>query len=77
MKISKRERDEAANYCSAVACWMTQYTSPFDPACDGYFSKKAVKLGDLAREYVAEFNFWSEEAWGEAEALLRDGWCPK
>ncbi len=77
MRISEKLRDEAANYCSAVACWMTQYDAPNDPACDGYFSKKAVKLGDLAREYTAEFDFWAEYGWGEAEALLRTGWSPE
>ena len=75
MKISEKLRDEAATYCSAVACWMTQYDAPNDPACDGYFSKESVKLGDLAREYVA-VGFWAEHGWGEAEALLRTGWSP-
>lgn len=77
MKISEKLRDEAANYCSSVACWMTQHDVSFDPASDAFFSRGAVKLGDKAREYVAEFDFWAEVGWGEAEALLRTGWSPE
>jgi hypothetical protein len=77
MKISSRLREEAAVYCSAMACWWYGWTSVC-PSDSGYFDDATVRLANhvyvrhVHIEKLRSYPF----AWAEAEALLRTGWSP-
>jgi hypothetical protein len=78
-KIGSRLREEAAVYCSAMACYMandTIYDGDYDPSYDGTWSSFAVEIGRIARYSLDECHGYGALAWAEAEALLRTGWEP-
>ena len=82
-KISPRLREEAAVYCSAMACW---WTGNFPPASncanprDCGATQKSITLAYQAlRSDLPDLIYWNQqhaEAWAEAEAMLRTGWEP-
>ena len=78
-KIPPRVREQAAIYCSAMACYMANGAGnhdDYDPSCDGVWSSDIVKLGHDARYSLDECHGYGAIAWAEAEALLRTGWEP-
>jgi hypothetical protein len=75
-KYSKRDREDAALFCSARACAHGFMHSPYDVARASMpISKTAESLAWRAR---ANNNGLPGVAviWAEAEALLRTGWTP-
>lgn len=83
-KISPRVREQAAIYCSAMACWFTS-TSGGTPYPRIRFSKSITSMVDLivkdplnAVNGAVDDKYFERCAicWAEAEALLRTGWEP-
>jgi hypothetical protein len=78
-RISKRVREEAADYVQAMACSEAS-THADEKAIEEQFSPEAVCLGDEAffqspmRDESGEIP-WHEQ-WAEAESWLRTGWSP-
>ena len=78
-KIPPRVREQAAVFCSAMACYMANgacYHDDYDPSCDGVWSSDIVKLGHDIRYSLDECHGYGAIAWAEAEAILRTGWEP-
>lgn len=81
-KISPRLREEAAVYCSAMACWWMDPAEPDDSSCPWPPSRDVEMLTmDLIEEIEgSSFTPWTEDEqatlYAEAEALLRTGWEP-
>ncbi len=78
-KITSRVREQAAIFCSAMACYMANGAGnhdDYDPSCDGVWSSDIVKLGHDIRYSLDECHGYGAIAWAESEALLRTGWEP-
>lgn len=83
-KISKRVREQAAIYCSAMASWWAaqrpneHFTKASkDVSQIAHAAHKATGIWPKPRSKKAEANRVHSEAWTKAEALLRTGWAPK
>ena len=80
-KISPRVREQAAIYCSAMACWyMGNRRSLFPFDLHGKFNDIAYRVESSA--FLRTQNVYVDTIvnrailWAEAEALLRTGWEP-
>jgi len=78
-KRTKRVREQAAIYCSVMACWFGQYYTPIP---QDQFPDDVLELGESAFYFVtsgismARSLHVGAAEWAEAEALLRTGWRP-
>lgn len=79
MKISEKTREEAAVFCSAMACWWAgrwPHTgiNP-DKICDDTFGPaRSLAAAAVGHSCLSENGL--VEGWAEAEALIRTGWSP-
>jgi hypothetical protein len=81
MRITKRVREEAALFCTAVACSGDFDLFDIDYMCSLGISDPGRKLANRALTVACSLpTDWSAEMWredwAEAEALLRTGWTP-
>ena len=79
MKISDEVRDDAAVLCAAMDDWCCGWPpgEDFPPPLSAWAGTKALRVSELAADAVISVRrSLVFERWREAEALLRDGWCP-
>lgn len=79
MRYSKRDREMAARICAVVASSDAEVTSFEAEESLGASMKAACLAGEafLAASLPPGWDGWMTTGWyGEAEALIRTGWCP-
>jgi hypothetical protein len=76
MKRQDKTAEDAAQFCSAVACLKIGAWVPWgDIVSTMATSAEAIAMAESA-ELEAESR-GSKEPWAEAEALIRTGWRPR
>jgi len=77
-KISPRLREEAAVYCSAMACWYMDPVICEDPEPSAEVDAIVSQLMAIVESHPSD---WTDETcatmYAEAEAMLRTGWEPR
>ena len=86
MRYTKRDREDAAEHCSRMACGLAGDVPGWCASME-LMSLGAAKLSGAATGHVnsAEYIlrratgrwFTPTERWAEAEALIRTGWTPQ
>lgn len=83
MKISEGLRDEAAVLCAAMADWWDALYEwdelhPWRSPRFCWIETQACRISDMAWDAVVATapQLKASLLYREAEALLRDGWCP-
>ena len=78
-EISDEVRDDAAALCAAMADWWGGWPAGLMSAPRNAWQDTDVySVSREALDAVERFarGMHSSDVWREAEALLRDGWCP-
>lgn len=76
-KISEEVREDAAVLCAAMADWWAYPSAILRPPRVGWDGTDALDVAVFAFRAVAGVvQVDHDVAYREAEALLRDGWCP-
>lgn len=81
MKISKRDREQAALICAIAASAPAGVQPFYDQIADnidaaGESERLAMRAWKFAWEFAANHGKWTREVDAEAEALIRTGWSP-
>lgn len=78
-EISEKVRDDAAALCAAMEDWIRGWPPGEDlpSPMEAWAGTKALRVSERAADAVLSVSrSLVFVRWREAEALLRDGWCP-